>query len=257
MQESWIYRTDAWLICFIVFMLMLLMVYIGYKLHQKRKTDTTGLGPVEASLFGLLGLLLAFTFGMAGSRFDSRRTVIVEEANNIGTAVLRTDMYNDSMKAAFKKDFAPYIEARIAYYEAGRDTAKVNQLKIESDKYAALLWSRAATLSKEPSNLAASNQMVPALNAMMDVTIVREAALKARVPDSIVLLLIVMLLVCSFFAGFALPLDKKVEQLTIIGFALFTVAVMFVILDLDRPRRGLINLDANQQYMKDLRKLVQ
>jgi hypothetical protein len=166
-------------------------------------------------------------------------------------------MYNDSSKAAFKKDFSAYIEARIQYYEAGRDTAKINQTKTASDKYADLLWARAATLSKDPANLAATNQMVPALNTMMDVTTVREAALKARVPDSIVLLLIIMLLVCSFFAGFALPLDKKIEKLTIIGFAFFTVVVLYVILDLDRPRRGFINLDANQQYMKDLRKLVQ
>lgn len=257
MKESILYRTDAWLLCAILFVLMLLMFYLGLRLRKKHRSES-GLGSVEASLFGLLGLLLAFTFGMSGSRFDARRSTVVEEANNIGTAVLRADMYDDSSRQAFKKDFAAYIEARIAYYDAGRNEAAVKASKDVSDHYAGLLWARATTLSKLGSVYQlASMQMIPALNAMFDVTTAREAASKARVPDSIVSLLFLLSLVCSFFAGFAVPADKKPDAATIAGFALLTVMVIYVILDLDRPRRGIINLDVNQQYMKDLRKMVQ
>jgi len=256
MKHSFLYDTDAWIICSILFVLMIGMVYLGLYLRHKAITSAEGLGPVEASLFGLLALLLAFTFGEADSRFDVRRRIITTEANNIGTAILRADMYTDSERAAFRKDFAGYVDARVNYYEAKREEAKIAAAKEEANKYAGLLWKRAASLSKDPANLAASNQMMPALNAMIDITTEREAALKATVPESVLVLLFVISLCCSFFIGYCVAHDKKLNRLAVGGFIFLTSIVIYVIIDLDRPRRGIINLDSNQQYIKDLRTML-
>lgn len=251
MKESLIYRTDTWLLCLILFVAMMLMVLLGAKLRTKRG-DEASVSTIEGSLFGLLGLLLAFTFSMSASRYDARKTIIVEEANDIGTALLRADMYNDSLKRVFQKDFQNYIKARIDYYGAGRDTVLISVAKRKTANISALIWNRAVKASHKSENLAATQQMIPALNAMIDAATLRTAAGNSRVPDSIIVLLFLLSLACSFFAGYVLPANKKIEKTTIVGFVLLTVFVIYVILDLDRPRRGIINMDEQQQYFKAL-----
>ncbi len=250
MNISFFHTVNAWLLCSILFVLMMTASIIGYRTRQKNPLAGENLGPVEGSLFALLGLLLAFTFGMAGSRYDTRRSVMIEEVNDIGTAVLRADMYDDSSRTAFRKDFKKYIEARVAYYDI--NDAKMNAAKVLASQYADSLWARAASLSKNPKYLAATNQMIPALNAMIDITTVREASMRTKVPDIILLLLFVISISCSCLAGFEIPVSKRINWITVAGFALLTVLVIYVIMDLDQPRRGFINLDANQQLMKDL-----
>jgi len=250
MNASFLYSANAWVLCTLLFLLMMIASFAGFKARQRNLSAGENLGPVEGSLFALLGLLLAFTFGMSGSRYDNRRAVMIQEVNNIGTALLRADMYDDSNRVAFRKDFKEYIEARVAYYD--RNEAKVIASKEMTSKYAGLLWARAASLSKNPAYLAASNQMIPALNEMIDITTVREVSMRAKVPDIILLLLFAISIACSWLAGFEIPASKWINWITVAGFALLTVLVIYVIMDLDQPRRGLINLDANQQLMKNL-----
>jgi len=251
MKESLLYRTDTWLLCLLLFLLMMGMVWLG-ALLRKRKSSEKSLGTIEGSLFGLLGLLLAFTFSMSASRYDARKTIMIEEVNDIGTALLRADLYPDSLRHDFRKDFVSYIQARINYYDAGRDTTKIALAKQQTTTIADKIWKRAVLASKNPSNLAATQQMIPALNAMIDATTLREAAGKGRVPDSIIALLFILSLACSFFAGYVIPSHEKMEKITILGFILLTVIVVYVILDLDRPRRGLINMDEQQRYFREL-----
>ena len=87
---------------------------------------------------------------------------------------------------------------------------------------------------------------------MIDITTVREASMRTKVPDIILLLLFVISISCSCLAGFEIPVSKRINWITVAGFALLTVLVIYVIMDLDQPRRGFINLDANQKLMKDL-----
>ena len=74
-------------------------------------------------LLGLLGLLLAFTFGMAGARFDQRKTLVVEEANAIGTAWLRTDLVPEPMRAQARDVLREYTHLRLE--AASREPATV------------------------------------------------------------------------------------------------------------------------------------
>ncbi len=254
MKTSLIYNTDTWLLCVILMVLMMGMIWLGLKLRPKETLSS--IGPIEASLFGLLGLLLAFTFSMSASRYDSRRSVLVEEANNIGTAILRADMYGDSIKRAFKNDFAAYIEARIAYHDAARDTTAVKAASDSAAKYSASLWKRTTGLSANMQYLPATQQMIPALNSMFDIVNSRDASLHAHIPDPIIILLFLLSLCCSFFVGLSAPKNNKMNWPMIIGFCVLTMLVVFTILDLDRPYRGLIKADRNEKYMKELRSMV-
>lgn len=261
MHESFIYRTDALVLAIILFFLMLLAIYLGLKLGKARISKQTAPqenaanGTVIASLFGLLGFLLAFTFGMSGSRFDNRREAIIREANAIGTATLRADLYNDSVRALFRKDFKAYIEARIRYYEAGRDEQKITQANQQADSLGALLWKRASLLAKDKDNLIQSNQMIPALNEMLDDATLRNIGEKARVPDSIVIMLFILSITSAFYVGYSAAEKGKLDWFIVTGFCMLTAIVIYITLDLDRPRRGIIKVDSSHQSMLDLRKL--
>ncbi len=257
METSFIYNTDATLLCLFLFIAMLLLIGAGYFLHIKTSLSDDGIGAVEGALFGLLGLIMAFTFGMAGSRFDSKRMVITEEANAIGTAYLRVDLYpSDSAKTLFRTYFKQYIEARISNYQVGFDQSLKVRTKESSDSISQLIWNHAVELSKNKDYYIPTMQMIPALNAMIDIVTTRESALKARVPDIILWLLFLMILSCSFLIGFSIPVNKRVNFISIIGFVILSLLVVFVILDLDRPSRGLINLTEQTQVIIDLRKML-
>ena len=249
-------QTEAWVITLLLFSLMILSSFVGKLLgnHIRNKKDSEE-KPIETSaLTALLFFLLAFTFGMSGDRYDSRRKIVIEEANNIGTAILRSDLYPDSSRILFRKDFKLYVEARIAYYQAGADVKGVLKADSLSQDISSKLWKRASALSKNPINLAATQQMIPALNDMIDVTTSRLAGEKAKVPESIILMLFFLAMIIAFYGGYSEGRKGKMDWVVQIGFCLLVSLVILFTLDLDRPRRGFVNLDVSNQTIIDLRK---
>lgn len=259
MSESFIYRTDALVLSIALFVLMLAALFSGLQVgkakHRKAADDNSANSTVVASLFGLLGFLLAFTFGMSGSRYDSRGEAIVREANSIGTAIMRSDLYPDSVRTLFRAHFKAYLEARIAYHESGRDTEKASNAGLQADSQGTALWRLASTLARDKENLISSNQMIPALNDMLDSATLRNTGERARVPDSIVAMLFILSLASAFYVGYSSAGKGKLDGFIVTGFCLLTAIVIYITLDLDRPRRGLIKVDSSHQAMLDLRKL--
>jgi hypothetical protein len=256
MKTDLLFQIEAWVIALVLFILMIIATLIGKKIgnkirlnnkSEKNLTETSG-------LIGLLFFLLAFTFGMSGSRYDSRRTIIVEEANDIGTALLRSDLYPDTERTLFRKDFKEYVEARIQYYEVGPDVKGILKADSLSQGISTRLWKRASDLSKNPINLAATQQMIPALNTMIDVTTSRLAGERAKVPESILIMLFLLALITAFYSGYSEGRKGKIDWLVQTGFCLLVSLVILFTYDLDRPRRGFVNLDGPNQTIIELRK---
>ena len=181
--------------------------------------------------------------------------LLCRRANDIGTAVLRADLYSDSVRNAFRTDFKTYLEARIAYYENVADTILFYKAKEDAAKAAGALWSRAMQQSKLPNMLIPSNNMIPALNSMFDIATTREVALKARVPDVIVYMLFILALASSFIAGFTSLAIRHKDWIVVAGFALLSSMIIYITLDLGRPLRGIIKSDVGEQAILDLRKM--
>lgn len=256
MDTSTLNHTEAWIIALLLFALMLISSFVGNRTgNYVRKKKNAEEKPTETSaLIALLFFLLAFTFGMSGDRYDSRRKVVIEEANTIGTAILRSDMYPDSIRALFRKDFKEYVETRISYYQVGADTKGVLKADSLSQVISSKLWKRAASLSKDPANLAATQQMIPALNDMIDVTTLRLAGEKAKVPQSILVMLFFLATIIAFYGGYSEGRNGKMDWVVQIGFCILVSLVVLFTLDLDRPRRGFVNLDVPNETIIDLRK---
>ncbi len=257
-DHSLIFDTDAAILSLVLFILMALSIYYGRRLGLKRFNagrhfDASSTKTIISAMFGLLAFLLAFTFGMSGNRYDARRGHIVEEANAIGTVILRADLYQDSDRTEFRKDLKKYLEARIEYFEAGRDIPRVFAAIDTANAYGKRLWDRTMKLSPPNGVHGPTAQMVPALNAMYDIATVRQMGELERVPDSIVLMLLVVSLASGFYLGYTSP-ESKLDWLVAVGFCLLTSVVVYITLDLDRPRRGFINLEGSHAAMLELRK---
>ena len=239
-----------------MFLVMLGAGYLGSRVSVRFKNYfADGLGPVEGSLLGLLALLLAFTFSMSAARYENRRLVLIQEANNIGTAILRADLYEPSERLAFREDFKEYVETRIHFHEAGFDEQKIAENLNRSEAISTRIWARAARLSQDPKNLISSNQMIPALNDMIDVLTTRNATRHATVPDSIIWVLFILCAVGSFMIGINRNESKSSMMVVNVVFALMISSCIFLIIDLDRPTRGLITLEGMNQNLVDLREL--
>jgi hypothetical protein len=259
MNQSLLYQTPTWIIAVLLFLSMIIIYWIGYMIRKaeikRNKTlSNEGLGSIEASLLGLLALLLSFTFSMSVTRYDNRRTVIIDEANNIGTAVLRADMYPESMKKLLKADFKDYLEARIEYYNAGVDSSKINLAIKKTEFIYTKIWNQVIKESQKPENLVRSNQMIPALNNMIDIVTTRDAIKNATVPNSVFGLLFLIILFASFTVGYS-NIKKQKNHILALAFSFTVVATVCLILDLDRPRRGVIDMNTSEQKIVELRNL--
>lgn len=257
MDKSFIHATDAIVLCVLLFLAMLGMVALGRtvgRIWRKDEEPKTGVSSLLAAVFALFGFILAFTFGMSGNRYDNVRNVIVQEANDIGTAVLRSDLYSDSVRDAFRSDFKKYIEARIAYYNP-TDTALWFQSKQDAANISSSLWARAMQQSKQPNMLIPSNQMIPALNAMFDIATTSDVTLLTRVPDVIVYMLFILALASSFIGGFTSSRISGKDWIVVIGFALLSSIIIYITLDLGRPLRGIIKAESGKEAIVALRKM--
>lgn len=247
-------------IVIVLFFAMLLFYYVGRKVFMyvsRRNPEIKGggMGAVQGSLLGLLALLMAFTFSMSNSHYDRRIQIVNDEANNLGTAILRADLYPDSIRQAFRNDFRNYLETRIQFFDAGIDTAKALQALRDGSVWQSKLWARAASFAREPGYLVPSNQMIPALNDVFDIVTTRNTGIRNKVPDIIFWVLMLLCLTAAFTMGYTD--DKRADIVMNLGFAIMISLSLYLILDLDRARRGVINIGFVQQEIVNLRSMLQ
>lgn len=211
-----------------------------------------GTGAVEGAVFGLMGLLIAFTFSGAASRFDARRQLVTEEANNIGTAWLRLDLLPTGSQPALRASFRRYVDARLEVYQTLPNLEGAMAALGRANALQGEIWSQAVAACKEgpPSG---AMLLLPALNQMIDITTTRTMAAKTHPPRVIFAMLVVLTLISALLAGYGMAAAKTRSWIHMLGFAFVMAAAVYIILDLEHPRMGLINIHATDQVLVDLR----
>lgn len=202
-----------------------------------------GLGTVETVAFGLLALLLAFTFSGAADRFDRRRAQVVEEANDIGTAWLRLDLLPAPAQPKLRDAFRRYTDSRIATYRAFAESG-LEVARAEYARSVALqneIWADAVAACRETPH--ANIVLLPALNAMFDITTTRLAATQFHPPRMVYIVLGVISLACAFLVGYEMGASEARSWPHVIVLAALLSFTLYVILDFEYPRLGLIRVD--------------
>jgi hypothetical protein len=246
-----------------LFIGMLITFELGRRIGIARfKRDPEGLakgaGSAEAAVFGLLGLIIAFTFSGAASRFEGRLHLITDEANNIGTAFLRLDLLPADAQPELRTLFREYVEVRATSYQNASDKAAT---KAKLDRTAALqkeIWSKSLVATQRPDAPSqATMLLLPALNQMIDITTTRMMALRTHPPMVIFMLLGFLSLVGALLVGYGTSTNKKRSWIHIVVFAGIMSLSTYVILDIEFPRRGLIKVETADQVLIELRQSMQ
>ena len=238
-----------------LFVGIVIIYLIGWRLRVRHlaagaERELAGVGVVESAVFALLGLLLAFTFSGAASRFDERRTLIVEEANAIGTAYLRLDVLAPVARDELRANFRDYLDTRLRMYRDLPDLKAAEKDFARSIQLQQQIWSKAVTATggTQPATML----LLPALNTMFDITTTRMMAMQTHPPRIVFVMLAALCLLGALIAGYAMGASKR-NWIHILAFAGTLAAAFYVTIDLEYPRFGLIRLNDFDQVIIDVR----
>ncbi|HEY4212526.1 MAG TPA: hypothetical protein VGM84_13685 [Steroidobacteraceae bacterium] len=227
--------------------------------HQHRAVDKSedksAYGATEGAVFALLGLFLAFTFSGAGSRFDSRRDLVVREANAIGTAWLRISILPAARQAELRGLMRQYVDARLDTYRllSSSRLTEAKQSLQHSSSLQQQMWGVGVSAAAESGQVPPFTLLLPALNDMFDIASTRTAAVRAHPPAEIYLMIVVLSLVSALYVGYGLAGRKVSSLIHTLGFAAVMCIVMYVILDLEFPRLGFIQTDSQDKLLVAVR----
>jgi hypothetical protein len=216
-----------------------------------------GTGALEGAVFALLGLLIAFTFSGAASRFEGRRTMIQAEANAIGTAWLRLDLLAAGPRAQLQDQFRLYLDSRLETYRKISDFAEAQAELDRSIKIQQEIWNAALAACRESGSVPAHTLLLPALNEMFDIVTTRIEGMKHHPPAVIFIMLGALAMVASVMAGYGMAGGRTRSWTHVLGFMVAMTLTIYVIMDMEFPRFGLIRLDAADQVLVDLRATMQ
>ena len=223
------------------------------RMRREPGGSQAGVSAVDGAVFALFGLLIAFTFSGAGSRFDARRALVTEEANSIGTAWLRLDLLPPAAQPGLRALFRLYLDSRLEAYRKLPDVAAANQELARSTELQRQIWTQAVSAARESSTTTAGMLLLPALNQMIDITTTRAMATLMHPPVVVFLMLGTLALMSALLAGHGMASAGQRSWVHVLGFAIIIAATVYVIVDMEYPRFGMIRVDAADQVLRDLR----
>jgi len=246
-------RIPIWGLFIATVVVTLLAVEGGFRFgryqHQHREPGQDApVGAMVAATLGLLAFMLAFTFGMAGARFDARKQLALNEANAIGTAYLRAQLLQPPHSAEIQALLREYVDIRVA---GATQKEKLAVALARSQELHRLLWSQAVTLSQKSSNPMVVGLFIQSLNEVIDLHSKRiTAGLRNRIPAIIWIVLYLLAIMAMIAMGYHSGLASPSRSIVVLILTMAFSAVIYLTIDLDNPREGLLHV--SQQAMFDL-----
>jgi hypothetical protein len=235
------------------FVLLWLSVRVGSGVLKRRKDLEQDLrddfGVVLAAIMTLLGLVIGFSFSMAISRYDERKTLEEAEANAIGTEYVRADLLPQADAAAVRALLVRYLDRRIGFY-AARDPEELDRINVETARLQSELWSAVRTPAlAQPTPLSAL--VVAGMNDVLNAQGYTQAAWWNRIPRAAWLLMTVTAICANVMLGF-MAKRAAAERVLLLVMPLMVAVAFALISDIDSPRGGVIRVQPqNLQALAD------
>jgi hypothetical protein len=252
------HQLNEFLVAALVFLILIAAGEVGYLLGRRqlagRKNETAvathaHLNEIQTAVFAVLGLLLAFTFSMAVSRFDARKADLVEETNAIGTAYLRVQLLPPGQQAMAAATFRKYVDARLS--SARHNWFLDVGLRNETSALQQQLWTQGTDAATQDPRAVTTGLYVQSLNDMFDAQSARDAARMNQLPTTVLYLLLAISTLSVGILGYRAGLGGRRSLVGAVLLALVITLVVSIVLDLDQPYQGFIEI--SQQSMIQLR----
>ena len=198
---------------------------------------------LESAVLGLLALMIAFTFAMALSRFESRRDAVLNEANAIGTTALRAHLLPIPQSTETLKLLREYVQIRLDITQHIATQAEFDAAVARSNQIQEALWQQAMEVAAKDNGMVPTGLFIQTLNEMIDDQEKRLTALRNQVPNIVLLALYGVATVAGAFSGYAGGLGARASRLPAYAIIILICAVILLIQDLDRPSTGFITTD--------------
>jgi hypothetical protein len=233
--------------------LVLVAAEIGFRIGiwlQRRNPASGGTrvtGTVVGGMLGLMAFLMAFSIGIVINQHNGRKAMVVTEANAVGTAYLRAGFLSEPDLTASRNLLREYAEVRLA---AAADPTQLESVILRSEEIQGELWSIVEANVRQGNESDVMVSFVESINDVIDVHSLRLTAANLRLPRLLGIVLYAATILSFLLVGIASSSDGKRDTLAMVLFALAFVAVLMIIVDLDRPQQGLLTV--SQTAMSDL-----
>jgi hypothetical protein len=247
-----------WLLVIITTVLFSIAVEFGFRVGKfKHERLEEGQSPQVSTILGaslgLLAFFLAFTFNMAGSRYDARKKLVLDEVNTIETTCLRAQLLPEPHRKEFQDLLREYIDTRAQLQTDSLEV--VRQVILKSEDLHNLLWSKVVALTENGNYSGATSLFINSLNDLFSLHGKRiYAGLRNRIPISIFLAIYFVGFLATAMMGYQAGLTGKRAPLASLALVLTFAIVMTLITDLERPRQNIFSV--SQQPMVELKNKV-
>lgn len=204
-------------------------------------------GVLVGGLLGLMAFLLAVTMGMASDRFDTRRGLVLAEANAIGAAYLQADYLPQPERDQLKELVREYLPQRIPSGDRAQVMSQIERSRALQQE----MWAIQAAVAESghsPDLMSSLGDSLTEIVTLAETRVV--AGLYARVPETVVLLLLGGSVLSLAMLGYAAGLTRRRSMLSAIVLIVALGAVTSLVIDLDRPQDGF--LQVSQQALLDV-----
>ena len=238
-----------------LFVAMLIFLEVGRRMGEHQvalygSTGRHGIGVVDGVVFSLTALLIGFAFSGATSRYEHRRQLIINEVHSSGIAWQRIDTVEGDTRN-IRDSFRRYIDALIHWYTDPADNALHEPAEVAGAQRE--LWSKAVAACLAPAGDKARMLLLPSLNDMFGAVEKEKLARRIHPPRIIYVMLIIAGMASAVFAGYALAGGPNRPWLYMVGVATAIAVAMFVILQLEFPRLGLVGIGEMDQALVEMR----
>jgi hypothetical protein len=244
---SFISDLPTWLLAAVLLALMFAANEIGFRIGESRPDEPEQSRSVsnglKASVFALVAFLLGFAFSMTAGRHDVRRRLVLDEANAIGTLHLRAGTIDSAPSGQIRNSLQAYLGARLEYFDHTLDPLRRQESEEQMSLQLDNIWAAVERSAKTNDQATRTSQIIPAANEVIDLFSTRAWAADSHLPQSVVVLLIVSVLVSCLLAGHSSGQSDRRHVGLWTAFNVLFALVLFVVLDFDRPRRGLVRVD--------------
>jgi hypothetical protein len=206
------------------------------KLGTMEEGERDDFGTVQAATLTLLGLLIGFTFSMAISRYEQRKSFEEAEANAIGTEYVRADLLPAQDSVRVRELLRSYLDQRVLFY-ATRDKQHLGQIWNTTAQLQNELWSKVqAHAIAKPTPVVAL--VVSGMNDVLNSQGYTQSAWWNRIPSEAWVLLIGIAICCNLLIGYG----AHRKSILFVILPLVVSASFFLIADIDSPRGGVIRV---------------